>query len=147
MILDSLDRLSSYSSLPYIDLITQWLENTNLTKLEFGRHTLNGDMLYVNCDWQDARPQESVSLEVHRKYIDIQIPLSADEIMGYTSASMLGKEICPYDESRDAAFYQAPAQNYFLVRKGMFAVFFPGEGHAPAISVNGIRKLVFKLKI
>lgn len=147
MILDSLDKLSSYSSIPCIDLIIQWLENTDLDKLDYGRHILKGDSLYVNCDWQDARSKESVSLEIHKKYIDIQIPLSGDELMGYTPASMLGKEVSPYDDNRDAAFYQAPAQNYFLVSKGMFAVFFPGEGHAPAISPKGIRKLVFKLKI
>lgn len=147
MILDSLDNLSGYVFSPYISQIVQWLENTDLNKIQYGKHILKGDFLYVNCDWQDARLKESVSLETHRKYIDVQIPLSGDELMGYTPASMLDTVICPYDESRDAAFYKAPAQNYFLVRKGMFAVFFPGEGHAPAISDKGIRKLVFKLKI
>lgn len=147
MIIDSVSNLKKYVSIhKAINDVIDWLNNSDIDSLPYGRHTIDGDLVYVNCDWAQARTKD-VPLEVHEKYIDIQIPLSGDEVMGYSPSETLGENVQAYNSEKDAAFYSAPADNYFLVKKGMFVIFLPGEGHAPAITEKGIRKLVFKLRI
>ena len=52
----------------------------------------------------------------------------------------------PYNAQKDVAFYPGLCDTYLNVRRGMFVVFFPGEGHAPAITESGIVKIVVKIR-
>jgi beta-galactosidase beta subunit len=66
--------------------------------------------------------------------------------MGFISAPFLPAPSVPYSIERDVAFYPGLCDSYLNVRKGMFVVFFPGEGHAPAITKTGILKLIVKIR-
>lgn len=148
MILDTLDRLKAYSSVsPLMDKVIEFIEGNDLESLEPGRIVLDGDNLFVNVNVQEAQTREQVPIEAHVKYLDIQIPVSADEEMGYMAESMLPAPSKEYSEESDVAFYPGLCDTYLSARKGMFVVFFPGEGHAPAITENGIRKLVVKVRL
>lgn len=147
MIIDSLDRLADYPHIsPLMPLIVRFISDTDLNSLEPGRIVLKSDDLFVNVDVISPRDRSEALVEVHRKYIDIQIPVTADEEMGYMPQSMLSVPSSNYEESRDAAFYGSHCDNWLQVRRGMFTVFFPGEGHAPAITSVKSKKLVIKIK-
>jgi len=147
MILDTLDNLESYRYLsPFMDKVLSFFRNTDLATLEPGRIVLQGDDLFVNVNRQEAQTREQVPIEAHREYIDIQVPISSDEEMGFISAPFMPVPSVPYNADRDVTFYPGLCDTYLNVRKGMFVVFLPGVGHAPAITGNGILKLIVKIR-
>jgi len=147
MILDTLDRLGEYAgAIPYLDKIGEFLSKTDLAGLKEGRIELSGADLFANANFQKPQTRAQVPVEVHRKYIDIQIPISCDEEMGFVSGTFLGETSVAYVEENDVEFHKGLADTYLNVRKGMFVVFYPGEGHAPAITPGGIHKIVIKIR-
>ena len=90
MILDTLDNLEKYASLnPLFAQAIEYLKNTDLNALEIGKIKLQGDDLVVNVNQTSPKVKEDAKLETHNKFIDIQIPLSGDEVMGYTPGNDL----------------------------------------------------------
>lgn len=147
MILDTLDRLEKYGYIsPLMDKVLDFFQKTDLSTLEPGRIVLQGDDLFVNVNRQGALTRQEVPIEAHKEYIDIQVPISSDEEMGFISASFMPAPSVPYSAEKDVAFFPDQCDTYLNVRKGMFTVFFPGEGHAPAITKDGIIKLIVKIR-
>ena len=147
MILDTLDRLEKYGNIsPLMDKVLDFFQKTDLSTLEPGRIVLHGDDLFVNVNRQGALTRQEVPIEAHKEYIDIQVPISSDEEMGFISASFMPAPSVPYSAEKDVAFFPGQCDTYLNVRKGMFTVFFPGEGHAPAITKDGIIKLIVKIR-
>ena len=147
MILDTIDRLGNYGYIsPLMDKVLEFFRTTDLSTLVPGRIELQGDDLFVNVNRQDAQTRQEVPIEAHREYIDIQVPISFDEEMGFISTPFLPAPSKPYSAERDVAFYPGLCDTYLNVRKGMFTVFFPGEGHAPAITESGITKLIVRIR-
>ncbi|MBR4810711.1 MAG: YhcH/YjgK/YiaL family protein [Bacteroidaceae bacterium] len=147
MILDTLDRLGNYGYIsPLMDKVLEFFRTTDLSALEPGRIDLQGDDLFVNVNRQGAQTRDEAPIEAHQEYIDIQVPISSDEEMGFLSAPYMPAPSKPYNSDRDVAFYPVLCDTYLNVRKGMFVVFFPGEGHAPAITKDGILKLIVKIR-
>ena len=147
MILDTLDRLDSYSYLsPLMGKVLEFFRNTDLSTLKPGKIALQGDDLFVNVNRQDAQTRDKVPIEAHKEYIDIQVPISCDEEMGFIPAAFMPAPSKPYSADRDVAFYPGLCDTYLNVKKGMFVVFFPAEGHAPAITKDGILKLIVKIR-
>lgn len=144
MILDTLDNLEKYASLnPLFAKAIDYLKNTDLGALEVGKVKLQGDDLVVNVSQTSPKAKEAAKLETHNKYIDIQLPLSGDEVMGYTA----GKDLpaVEYNAEKDITFFEGLAENYFTVKPGMFAIFFPQDGHAPGITDTGVKKIIVKV--
>ncbi len=147
MILDTIDRLGNYSWIsPYMDKVLRFISETNLATLEPGRIEIDSDNVFVNVNRQDALTRQDARIEAHREYIDIQIPVSCNEEMGFTSAQYLGAPSVPYSSTKDVEFYPGLCDTYLNVRQGMFTVFFPGEGHAPGITQDGILKIIVKIR-
>ena len=147
MILDTLDRLEKYGYIsPLMDKVLDFFKKTDLSTLTPGRIDLQDDDLFVNVNRQEAQTRDEALIEAHREYIDIQVPISSDEEMGFISAPFMPAPSKAYNADRDVAFYPGLCDTYLNVRKGMFVVFFPGEGHAPAITKDGILKLIVKIR-
>ena len=148
MIIDSLDKLSLYESLnPLFPKVVAFLKQNNINKLKEGKYEIEGKDLFVNITTAKGKAPDEAVLETHREMIDIQIPLSGDETYGYTSADNLPD--LPYDAAKDITKYgDLPAESYVTCHPGMFAIFFPQDGHAPCISFEPeIKKAIFKVRM
>ena len=148
MILDSLENFGMYVSInPNFAKALEFIQNSNLQELSFGRNDICGDLVYANVVEAKPKTRTEAPVEIHRRYIDIQIPLTADEVMGYTPLAELPAP--DYVEANDAALYPVgmPARDYFNVKRGQFAIFFPQDGHAPAITPVALKKIIFKVAI
>lgn len=144
MILDTIDNLEQYASLnPLFAQAIEYLKQTDLQALPVGKVQLKGDDLTVNVSQTQPKTKEQAKLETHRKYVDIQIPLSGTEVMGYTPASDLPQ--AEYNAEKDITFYPGLAESYVTVKPGMFTIFFPQDGHAPAITETGVKKIIVKI--
>ena len=112
--------------------------------MEPGKVALQGADLVVNISLAKGKTKEQAQLETHKKFIDIQIPLSCTETMGYTPANALPEE--EYNEEKDITKFAIPSESYIDVKPGMFAIFFPQDGHAPCISSEEtIKKVIVKV--
>lgn len=148
MILDSLKNLRSYEGLhPNFKKAIDFILNSDLQNLPMGRNEICGDEIFANVMEAKPRTKEEVPVEVHRKYIDIQVPISGDEIMGYTPLEELPAG--NYSDADDVTLYPVGMQaaSYFLVKRSMFTIFFPQDGHAPAVTPVPVKKIIVKIAI
>lgn len=148
MILDSLTNLRNYEGLhPNFAKAIDFILNNDLASLPLGRNEICGDDIFANVMEAKPRTKEEVPVEVHRKYIDIQVPVSADEVMGYTPLADLPDG--DYSDADDVTLYPVGmlATDYFTVKRSMFTIFFPQDGHAPAVTPVPVKKIIVKVKI
>lgn len=146
MILDTLENLENYTSVnPLFAQAIEFLKKEDLNALPTGQIKLKGSDLVVNIVETTPKTKEKAKLETHDKFIDIQIPLSGTEIMGYTPGNVLPAS--EYNAEKDLTFFEGLAENYLAVKPGMFAIFFPQDGHAPGISETGVKKIIVKVLV
>ena len=147
MIIDTLDNLAKYESVnPLFKDVVAFLRDNDLATLEPGKHPIKGADLFVNITTAKGRTPDAAVLETHRNMIDIQIPLDVPETYGYTPLCRLPQ--ADYNAEKDITKYgDLMAESFFDCQPGMFAIFFPQDGHAPCISMMPeIKKAIFKVK-
>lgn len=145
MVIDNLKNLRDYVSLnPLFAKAFDYIESTDLKALEPGKIVLIENELIVNVSQIGPKTKEQAKLETHNEFIDIQVPLSDVEVMGYTQREDLPE--AEYDDNVDMTLYEGAAADYITVKPGMFALFFPEDGHAPGITPTGLRKIIVKVK-
>lgn len=147
MIIDKLDNLMQYAALnPLIKTVWEYMQDHDLHAMPNGHHLIAGDRLFVNVEDDEGKKRDEAVIEYHRKMIDIQVPLNMAETYGYLPVSDLPER--PFDAVKDIAKQpDAKPRNYFTLRPGEFAVFFPSDGHAPCIADGMLHKAVFKLAV
>lgn len=147
MVVDTLNNLEKYVSLnPLFAQAVDFIKTHNLQAMEVGKTELKGSDLVVNIAQTSPKTKEQAKLETHNVFIDIQMPLSSTEVMGYTAAKDCVPANAPYNAERDITFFEGLADSYIPVKPGMFAIFFPQDGHAPGISPDGVKKMIVKVK-
>lgn len=147
MIIDTLENLEQYASVnPRFAKAIEYLKSTDLNAQEPGKVELDGKDLVVNFSIAKGKTKEQAQLETHKNFIDIQIPFSCTEVMGYTPACNLPEG--EYNAEKDITKFAMPSEAYIPVHPGMFAIFFPQDGHAPCISEEeSIRKVIVKVRV
>ncbi|MBM6674054.1 YhcH/YjgK/YiaL family protein [Marseilla massiliensis] len=145
MVIDTLENLDKYVSLnPLFKDVLDFIKSNDLNSLEIGKHEIKGSDLFVNVQVAKGKTKEVAVLETHKKMIDIQIPLSAEETYGYTPLCDLPD--AEYNNEKDITKYEGMADTYVTCKPGEFAIFFPQDGHAPCIAgVPEIKKAIFKV--
>lgn len=149
MIIANLADCERYEALhPKLKMLFDYVKTHNLLTMPAGRVAIEDDKVFVNIDDSLMQPAEERPLEVHRRYMDVQFPLSCAEQFGWKPLSALTTEpSVPYDAQRDIAFYQEEAQAYVSARPGQFYILFPEDAHAPIVGQGPIRKAVGKILI
>ena len=148
MILDLLVQSGRYAGLhPGFPRAFQFLAATDLAALPPGRHTIDGDRIYVSIDHKDGRGREGARLEAHRRYIDIQVTIDGDEEIGWMPLDACGLPPGGFDESKDVGFFDAPVATWLAVPGGSFAIFFPHDVHAPLAGRGLLKKAIVKIAV
>ncbi len=123
----------------------EYIRATDFSALPTGRIELNGDRLFINVCETELLAPENQKLEVHRRYIDIHVPLTQTETIGWKHISDLGESEAPFDEEGDFALYADTDVAYIPVQPGEFLVVYPEDAHAPLIGKGHQRKLIVKV--
>lgn len=148
MIIDTIENLEKYEGVnPLFKEVVKFIRENDLSSLENGKHIIAGKDLFLNITDAKGRSKEAATIETHKNMIDIQIPLDGEETFGYTPTEDLPQ--AEYNAEKDITKYpELLAQSYVTCRKGMMAIFFPQDGHAPCISESAeIHKAIFKVKV
>ena len=148
MICDTLQHLDRYRGLhPNLDTAIRWLATHDLAALPNGRHTVDGEKVFINVMDADLRDAEGAAFEYHRRYADLQIDLTGGEHWGWTPA---GREDAPFDPAADVGFVSGPEQASGVLGEGRFVLFFPGEPHKPSCRAGDctrLHKAVVKIEL
>lgn len=148
MILAHLTESARYEQLhPLFKTAFDFIKSNNLLKMETGRIELESNRLFINNIKANLIKKEKQALEIHKKYIDIHIPLDKTEIIGWKSLSDLNKPREKFDTEKDFALFDEPASNYIEVHPGEFLIVFPEDAHAPVIGEGVLRKLIVKIEL
>ena len=146
MVIDTLENFGKYVSLnPLFAAVAEYMKKNDIFAQENGVVNLDGKDLFVNFAVAKGKTIDDARIETHNRMIDIQIPLSCSETMGYTPRKNLPE--AEYNEEKDITFYTGRAEKYITINPGEFVIFFPEDGHAPCVSENPeIKKAIFKVK-
>ena len=146
MVIDKIENLEKYATLnPLFAQAIEFLKNTDLNSHEIGKVVLKEGELMVNFAQARPKTKEEARIETHNNFIDIQIPLSGVELMGYMPRTDL--EETEYNAEKDITFYPGLATDYLTVKPGMFAIFFPQDAHAPGVSPDGVKKVIVMVRV
>ena len=146
MIVDAVKNAELYYSLsPRIKQAFDWLAKTDVEALTPGRHDIDGDNLFVNVMDVELKPREEAALEVHNRYIDIQIMVGESEEYGWSERCNCCSPREEFNCERDVQFFDDAPQTFFTLTEQQFAIFFPEDAHAPMLGSGLVRKLIFKL--
>jgi len=147
MIIDSLKNSARIEGLnPYFKQAFDYLKSLDFNKLEAGKIELNGDALFVMVNDTNLKTKDDAKLEVHDKYIDIQVPVSCAESFGWKDRSKCEVVGVPFNAEKDIEFYADVPTTYFSLQPGEFVIFFPEDSHAPCVGEGPIRKIIVKVK-
>lgn len=148
MVLASLADSVQYEVLhPLFRKAFEYVKQNDLTQAPAGKIVLDDDKLFISVSDVTGKTAETAKLESHAKYIDIQIPLTAAETIGFLPAGECKNSIEGYNTAKDITFFTDKPSAYVNIEPGQFVIFFPHDGHAPCIGEGAIRKLVIKVLV
>ena len=148
-IVDAIKNAELYYSLsPRIKQAFDWLAATDIAALEAGRHDIDGDNIFVSVQELDLRDVKDARLELHRKYIDIQLLLCGpEEVFGWSEKKDCLTPETEFDEAKDIQLFTDIPQCFYTVGQGQFTILFPEDGHAPMLGEGHVKKCIFKIAI
>lgn len=149
MIFDSLDKLYLYEkAFPSLKTVRNILESENLLDKKEGAYTTDDENCRYNvCVYRTI--EEHKDFEIHKNEADVQIMLEGMEFMTSPSRDLI-KHASDYDATNDICFTSGPHIVSYMALPGYFALFLPGEPHAPGLALEksmNAKKVVFKLKM
>jgi biofilm protein TabA len=148
VIIDTLDGARRYFPLhPLFARAFEMLGSAGLPSLGTGKHLLEGDRLYLMIALDEGRGTERAVLEAHRKYIDIQFVIEGTDMIGWKPVSECAHVSQPYDASKDVELYGGGPLSWNPVTGTAFAVYFPGDAHAPLGGTGRLHRAILKVGI
>jgi len=148
MIFSSLSQSSRYAALhPLFQRAFDYIRDTDLYNLAPGRYNILGDDLIVIAELAPGKTKEQARLEVHRRYIDIQLVLEGDEQMGWKPLADCLNPVSEHSMEKDIRFFHDAPASWIAVPPDHFCIFFPEDAHAPLVSRGQVRKVIFKVAV
>lgn len=126
----------------------KWVSEHYKDPFEKGSIFIRDDnRIKVNSEIVAMLPQGKQMLEAHRQFIDIHVPISSEETIGWASLKHLRNITKEYNTINDIEFYGDEPQCYLTVYPGQCAIFFPEDAHAPNIGIGRHKKLCIKIAV
>lgn len=135
--------------LPRLAYILEQIKAVAADEFVSGTVYICEEKIKVNSEEVELTAIGDKNLEWHRKYIDIHVPLSGSEIIGWKPVDEIENIVVPYDENRDIAFGDELYSELLKINPGEFVIFNPSDGHAPCQGASGKKlcKLCVKIPV
>ncbi len=148
MIVDDVKNGMKYSSLnPRFAKAFEFLNKEDLATLPLGKVVLDGDDMWANVVEIKGNTAETAKMEVHREFIDIQVPVSKTERFGWKALDKMSQTTEAYNAEKDCAFFADAASIFMDLNPLEFAIFFPQDGHQPGIVEGPQKKIIIKVRV
>ena len=151
MIFDCLENLSRYSSvIPHAEQVIRFLAESFAKTPAPGKYELDGKALFVNVQEYATKAYNPDKMEYHQSYIDIQLLFDGEESIYYSPLDGLDVTM-EFNAEKDCGMRRLPAPEQGIklaMKRGNFALFFPGEGHIPCVGDGRtVHKAVVKIAV
>jgi YhcH/YjgK/YiaL family protein len=148
MIIDTLSNSEKYIHLhPLFSKAFEFIKSRNLKEIEVGKYPIDGQELHAAVSEKEGVKKEDAKFEAHDNFIDIQVCPRGVETLGWKPRETCTDIKVPYNTEKDVTFFSDQPDTYFQLHEGQFAIFYPGDVHAPMIGEGLIKKLVVKVKL
>lgn len=148
MILDDLENAGRYTHLhPRFAKAFEYIASLDLSSLQPGKTEIDGRDLHAAVSEKEGVKAADAKFEAHDQYIDIQVCPVGTETFGWKPRQQCRSVAAAYNAEKDVTFFSDAPDTYFDLQAGQFAIFFPGDVHAPMIGNGNIKKLVIKVKL
>lgn len=130
------------------DALFSWIKNTDLTKVEAGKHEIIPGRVWVNILEYTPKSAADTKIESHQNFIDLQYTFVGDELMGLASHVV---PTGPYDPVKDKTNYTTDEEiSYVPAPNDTFFLYFPKDMHQPSVRAHAnagmSRKVVGKIE-
>lgn len=148
MVLDIPENAHQYFAL-HKDFVRafEFLARTDLKKLPTDTYEIDGDRVFAIVAVDPGRKKEESLLEIHKKYIDIQLILDGTDNMGWKPKAACKKPSGEYDAETDLQFFADEPDVWLAMKSGSFVIFFPEDAHMPLISTGQLHKVIVKIAV
>ena len=146
MYIDKLVNLKNYiKDEKLLSAITDFIANGKT--VAYGKHSLIGDS-FANVIDYESKAFESVKMEAHRKFLDVQVIISGEEAVLKQDIGS-NQPITEYNDVKDVVFYAPKTFDKALLSEGTFGIMFPEDLHqcVAVTSPIPVRKIVFKIPV
>ena len=149
MIIDRIENAARYNGLGAgISEALKYITNNDLDTYAPGSYEIIKDQLRMIVFDSEQTNTDRITLEAHRKNIDVQYWVSGSELMGH---AILGSQslIAPFNEEKDYGNYKAEA-TFSKFEPGMFVIYYPTDMHTAITDEDchsKVKKIVFKVRI
>lgn len=142
--IEDADRYLSLGS--GLTMAVDFLRSPGLKEMPPGKYQISGTLLYASIEEPTTKLLPSAPFESHREYTDVQMTLCGEELIGWAPLSSL-RPRGPWPDGKDTRYYDGSGR-LLRCNGGIFAVFFPEDGHQPCVAPDKptmIRKIVIKI--
>jgi biofilm protein TabA len=147
MILDHLTRAEKYYNIhTSFRHAFDYLKANNLSTMEDGKYEIEGSDIYLILSHGKAT-DSAPKLENHQRYIDIQVSLDGSFPLGWKSVDQCSTLDGGYNNEKDVEHYSDTPEFTVELRKEMFAIVFPEDGHVGFPPQQHVRKAVVKVAV
>lgn len=146
MILDKIENLNKYNSIPNLDFIIDFIKGRDLSNLADGKIEIDGKKLFATVARYLPKLAEEKNFEVHELYVDVHIMIKGAEIVQFAEEGNLIEDKMSQEDYR--LFSASDHISNMILKENYFVVFFPGELHKPGCryqnSDEPVLKVIFK---
>lgn len=148
MIYDSVDKLEEWGErCPELCAALSAARELFSAPFAPGKYVFDGESLYAVSSVYDTEPRECRRFENHRRYIDIQLLVSGEELFDVCLPGTAPSDT-DYSVDRDIEFDALGTDfSTVLLRKGDFIVLFPGEWHRPCLDPGDHSRVCEKIVV
>jgi YhcH/YjgK/YiaL family protein len=148
MIVDNLANAANYYSLhPFFERAFEFIGQLDIYNAEAGVTEIDGNLLKASVVETKLKPAGEAKLETHKRFIDIQIPVTKAETFGWKALSSLSQPKEGYDTNNDIEFFDDEPSTFVTLMPGEFIIFSPEDGHAPLVGEGAIKKIIIKVAV
>lgn len=151
MVFDSLIHADRYASLhPQFAAAFAWLRANPAA--EPGKYPIVGEECFALVQVIEPAaappgPGGAVTLEAHRRFIDIQVGITGTGPIGWKPLASCTGEIMAYDAEKDAQLWKDTVAWTMQLAPGEFTILFPEDAHAPLAGPERLLKVVVKVAV
>lgn len=148
MILDVIGNRDLYKNLnKNFELAFDFLMKDDLLFMAPGKHIIKDGSIFALVSNTKCKMPEIITMESHRKYIDIHYTISGEDKIGWSPLLNCEKQIGEFNKVDDYVLYNDQPVKIFSVNPKEFAVLFPTDVHAPLLTNSALHKIVLKVSI
>ena len=149
MIYTEIANIKHYRGLgEYLDKAVDYLASHPLDGIQAGHYDIDGKMVFMNVFDYETIPEEEGFFEAHKKYADIHMTVTGDEIVGVSDMARVS--VKTFDEEKDLLEVEGLVEHYIRLTPGKALITLPEDAHKVKLaagSPSAVKKAVIKVYV